>query len=219
MEKTDLVKALRHQLAHVYWLGGSPCAGKSSIADSLAQTYGLQIYHCDDAFFHHQKIVTPEQQPVFDRLIHLSSDELWIQRPVEQQIAEEIAFYREEFALILDDLLCLSRSKPVLAEGAALLPECVRPLLLDPHHALWIIPTKEFQLHHYLNRAWAKDIVKECSDPEQAFENWMERDSGFASFVAQEATRLALDVLVVDGWRSLVENIEVARQHFFVPGI
>lgn len=213
MGKTHL-KTLQRQLAHVYWLGGSPCAGKSSIADNLVQTYGFQIYRCDDAFFRHEKIVTLEHQPIFYRLVHLSSEELWMKRPIEQQIAEEIALYREEFPLFLDELLCLPGSKPILVEGAALLPEYVKPLLLNSRHALWVVPTREFQLEHYPDRTWAKDVVKECSDPEQAFKNWMERDIGFASFVICETTRLALDVLVVDGKHTLTENIEESKQHF-----
>ena len=97
-----------------------------------------------------------------------------------------------------------------------MLPECVKPLLTSPQQALWVVPIREFQLYHYSKRSWAKDVVKECSNPEQAFMNWMERDVEFASVVAQEATRLALNVLVVDGQRSLAENIEIARQHFLL---
>src|SRR5450432_2340819 len=137
------------ELSHIYWLGGSPCAGKTSIADALAQTYGFQIYHCDIAFFRHEKIVTPEKHPVLYKLAHLTSEQLWIERPVKQQIAEEIALYCEEFPLILADLLSLSTSRPVLVEGVALLPACVKPLLVNPQQALWIVPTREFQLYHY----------------------------------------------------------------------
>jgi hypothetical protein len=215
MGKSHL-ETLRRQLAHIYWLGGSPCAGKSSIADSLVQAYGFQLYRYDDAFFRHEKIVTLEQQPIFHRLVHLSSEELWMRRSVEQQLAEEITLYREEFPLFLDELLCLPGSKPILVEGAALLPECVKPLLLNSQHALWVVPTREFQLYHYSHRMWAKDVVKDCSDPEQAFKNWMERDIGFASFVTQETAKLALDVLVVDGKRTLAENVEISRQHFLL---
>lgn len=123
MEEANL-EILRQKLNHIYWLGGSPCAGKSSIADSLAQRYGFQIYRCDEAFFRHEKIVTLEHQPVFYRLTHLSDEELWMLRPVEQQVVEEIALYREEFPLILDELLCLPRSKPIVVEGAAVSIGC-----------------------------------------------------------------------------------------------
>ncbi|HEV2661385.1 MAG TPA: hypothetical protein VGU68_12335 [Ktedonobacteraceae bacterium] len=202
------------QLAHVYWLGGSPCAGKSSIADNLAQAYGLRVYRCDDAFFMHEKIVTPELQPVFYSMVHMSSEELWIRRSIEQQFTEEVAFYYEEFALILADLLALPESPPILAEGAALLPACVSPLLLDPRRAMWVVPTKEFQLYHYSRRQWSREVVSECSDPDQAFRNWMERDIRFAMFVSQEAIVRRLPVLIVDGQRSLAENIETVERHF-----
>src|SRR5437764_181403 len=122
-------------LDHVYWIGGSPCAGKSSIADALVESYGYELYRCDEAYFKHTTKITPEQQPMFHRLIHLSSDDLWM-RPIAQQIREEIILYHEEFPLILEDLLSRPRIKPILAEGAALLPECVHPLLLHPRQAL-----------------------------------------------------------------------------------
>lgn len=207
---------LAQELAHVYWIGGSPCSGKSSIADALVETYGFRLYRCDEAYFEHATIVTPEQQPVFHRLIHLSSEDLWM-RPVEQQTIEEVALYREEFPLIVEDLLALPRTKPILAEGAALLPECVRPLLLYPRQAIWIIPTREFQIHHYMHREWAKDVVKACTNPEQAFLNWMQRDIGFAQKVREEAAQRALQVLLVDGQRSLLENRELVQHQFGLP--
>jgi broad-specificity NMP kinase len=38
----------------VFWLGGSPCAGKSSISERLASDFGLDIYHVDEAFEIHR---------------------------------------------------------------------------------------------------------------------------------------------------------------------
>ncbi len=118
-------------LSHVYWIGGSPCSGKTSLARRLVERFGWEYYDCDQAFWRHKEIVTPAAQPVFYRVMHLSPEDLWM-RPVEQQVREEFAIYREEFPLILADLLALPRTRPVLAEGAALLPECVAPLLAAP---------------------------------------------------------------------------------------
>jgi hypothetical protein len=201
-----------HDFANVCWIGGSPCAGKSTIADVLVKKYGFVLYRCDEAYYEHCKIVTAERQPVFHRLINLSSEDLWM-RPVAQQVVEEIAFYHEEFPLILDDLLAYPHTQPVLVEGAALLPECVYPHLSRSRRAIWIVPTGEFQMHHYRQRAWAKDVVKTCSDSERAFLNWMQRDIAFAHHVRREATQRALPLLVVDGQRSLVENIAWAEQY------
>jgi replication-associated recombination protein RarA len=34
-------------MPNVLWLGGSPCAGKTTIARMLAEKYGLRLYHFD----------------------------------------------------------------------------------------------------------------------------------------------------------------------------
>lgn len=201
----DNREKLKEALKHIYWIGGSPCSGKSSIADVLVERYGMTLYRCDDAFWRHDKMTTPEHQPVFYRVMRLTPEALWM-RPVKQQTAEEIEIYREEFAMILDDLLALPRDRPVLAEGAALMPELVAPLIDDPRRAIWVVPTAEFQWAYYRRREFWREVVKDCSDPEQAFRNWMERDAAFAHIVAQDAEARGLRVLVVDGQRSLSEN-------------
>ncbi len=209
----DNLEILQKELAHVYWLGGSPCSGKSSIAGTLVETHGLRLYRADEAYFRHEKIVTPERQPVFHKLTHCSAEELWM-RPVEQQAAEEITLYREEFPLLLDELLAFPKSPPILAEGAALLPKCVIPLLLERQSAIWVVPTATFQLHHYSNRAWARDVVSECTNPEQAFQNWMQRDIRFAKFVEEDARQQGMQTLVVDGTHSLDENTALVERYF-----
>ncbi len=200
-------------LAHVYWIGGSPCSGKSSIAEALAAAYGLQLYHADNAYVRHAKVVTPERQPVFYKLAHLSAEELWM-RPVEEQVAEALAHYREEFPLILEDLLALPTTPPILAEGAALLPACVQPYLLERHRAISIVPTAEFQMEQYARRAWAQDVVRACSDPQQAFRNWMQRDIQFAKHVEQAAREAGLFSLLMDGGCPLTDTIARVERHF-----
>lgn len=207
------LEALQRELKQIYWIGGSPCSGKSSIAAGLAAIYGLRVYHCDDAYFRHTKIITQQEQPVFYKLTHCTSEELWVQRPVEQQIREEIEIYREEFPLILDELLTLP--KPFLAEGAALLPECVAPIVQkNPRKAIWIIPTAKFQRSHYEQRHWVQEVVKDCSVPVQAFNNWMQRDIGFAKLVARQARIKNMRVLTVDGSRTLEENQAFVERYF-----
>lgn len=44
---------LRQALAHVWWVGGSPCAGKSTLAAILARRHGLALYRCDEALAAH----------------------------------------------------------------------------------------------------------------------------------------------------------------------
>jgi hypothetical protein len=159
--------------------------------------------------------VDPIEQPTFHRLAQMAWDEVWM-RPVEVQVAEEIACYREEFAMIVDDLLALDRSRPVIAEGAALLPDLVCGLLPDRSRAVWVVPTESFQRQHYTleKRPWVKDILRHCQDPTQAFANWMDRDVGFAEWVARRARELDLEVLMVDGQRTIRQNAGLVAQRF-----
>lgn len=197
----------------IYWIGGSPCSGKSTIADSLAERHGMLLYRCDDAYYVHEKLISAEHQPVYHKLTRASCDEVWL-RPVERQIAEELEIYREEFPFILKDLEARSSDRPILLEGAALLPELLVAHGVAPDHCIWIVPTEEFQRHYYAQREWRHGVLTDCSDPNQAWENWMTRDAGFASVVARQATALDLKLIVVDGSRSIVENEAIVETHF-----
>ena len=206
-------RQLRTLLRHVYWVGGSPCSGKSSIVSLLARRYGLQEYHCDDHYEEHLQRADPDRHPRLFNARNVTWDEVWM-HPVDYLVAREFAFYREEFEMVVADLLSLPAASPIIAEGAALLPECVAPLLTDPSHAIWVVPTEEFQRKAYAGREWVADILGQCSRPQEAWENWMGRDAGFARQVKQEAISRGLAVLQVDGSRSIEENAAVVEAQF-----
>lgn len=54
---------LAQPLSHIYWIGGSPCAGKTTIARKLAAEYGFTYYKCDDCYDDHMSRSTPDQHP------------------------------------------------------------------------------------------------------------------------------------------------------------
>lgn len=187
--------------AHVYWIGGSPCAGKSTVAQALADRYNLHYYQCDAWFATHQQRAAPTQQPTLQRLVDLSCDEIWLP-PVAEQVARVQTIYHEEFALILDDLCALPMDRPVLVEGAALLPQLVLPYLPRRQQAIWLTPTPAFQRTHYVQRSWIHDVLRACTDPTQAFQNWMARDEAYAAWIKEQATATGLRLLQVDGRQS-----------------
>ena len=140
-------------------------------------------------------------------------DEVWM-RPVDVLVTRELAFYREEFELVIEDLLSIPRSTPIIAEGAALLPECVAPLLSHPNQAIWIVPIEQFQLKEYARREWVENILSQCRDPQQAWQNWMGRDAAFARTISQDAKDRGLYVIEVDGSQSIEEHAKMVAAHF-----
>jgi hypothetical protein len=197
----------------VYWIGGSPCSGKSSIAEILAHKHGFVVYHGDDHFYDHVAAADPDSQPRLHRLREFTWEALFM-RPVAEQVADEIAIYHEEFDPILEDLRELRGESRLIVEGAALLPGRVAPLLPDSSHAIFVIPSGPFQRATYAERSWPEDILAGCRDPEQAWSNWMTRDEQFGRYVAAEANALSLAVLHVDGSGSLEQNARVVAGHF-----
>lgn len=201
------------RLSHVYWIGGSPCAGKSTIAQALADRYTLAYYQCDALFSVHQRRAQPAQQPTLHRLATLSCDEIWLP-PVADQVARVQAIYQEEFALVLEDLQALPADRPLLVEGAALMPALVLPYLLDRRQAIWITPTPAFQRTHYAQRPWIHAVLRDCSDPAQAFQNWMARDEAYAAWIKEEATTLGLAAVQVDGQQPIDATTQQVAKWF-----
>jgi adenylate kinase family enzyme len=189
-------------LAHVRWIGGSPCSGKSSIAALLAERYDCRRYTCDDHWTTHTERAEAVSHPRLYRIGRMTWDEIWM-RPVDELLRDNLAILREEWPMILHDLLALPRDRPIIAEGAALLPELVAPLLTHLHRAVWIVPTPAFQREQYGKRPWITAVLSQCRDPDRAWRNWMDRDESLARYVAAEATMRELPLLTVDGTQSI----------------
>lgn len=200
-------------LAHLYWIGGSPCAGKSSISQWLAEHWGLEIYAVDSAFDRHIQHLDAHRHPALTRWCNATWDERWMQ-PADQLLREVIACYSEHFSLVLEDLYALTEQRPLLVEGSALLPRLVAEVAPDPQRMIWIVPTADFQRTYYAQRPWIREILAECRQPEAAFANWMERDARFACWVITEAAGIGGTVLQVDGQQSLPDNARAVVNHF-----
>ncbi|MBM7551399.1 hypothetical protein [Thalassobacillus pellis] len=209
---------LKHELSHVYWIGGSPCAGKTTLARKLVEQYDFTYYKCDDCYDDHMSRSDPENHPSMFKIRDLSWDEVWSVQfcsiPVEEQVEEVMTVYEEQFSLIVEDLLSLPKKSKILVEGAALLPDKVAPLLMDPKQAIWFVPAPEFQVNHFSKREWIDRILQKYDDPEKAFSNWMKRDMKFAEQISEQANRLSLKEVKVDGSHSIMQNFATIRSHF-----
>jgi 2-phosphoglycerate kinase len=201
------------RLKRVFWLGGSPCAGKSSISEILASRFDMDVYHVDEAFEIHRQELNPAQQPTLTKWLASPWNERWM-RPVDSLVEDVISCYREHFDLVRQDILARPQRKSLLVEGTALLPREIANIMPNRSHAIWIIPTPDFQREHYSLREWARKIVEQCNDPEVAFQNWMERDIRFAEWIEAEVSTLDLQLLRIDGSRTIAEHAEEVAGHF-----
>jgi hypothetical protein len=194
-----------------FYIGGSPCAGKSTIADLLARRHDLHAFHCDEGAEPRLALVRRSPSQAIRQLVARPHCDR-LSRPPAWQADQEVSFYREQFPYLLEELR--TAPGPGVAEGADLLPELLHQAGIPFARAVWVVPTPRFQLEHYARRPWAHDDVAACPDPAAAFANWMERDALFAGHVAAQAARLGGKLLVVDGSRPVDEVAAEVARHF-----
>lgn len=190
--------ALRARLQHIYWLGGGSGAGKSTIAQRIAARSGLRVYATDDVMPDHARRSAPEDAPHLSSFTSMDMDERWVNRSPEVMLDTFHWFNGEGFGLIVEDLLRLPAETGVIAEGFRLLPHLVAPLLTEPTHAVWLLPTPTFRMAAFDSRGTTWDIPSKTSDPHRARRNLLERDQLFTDRLCAETKRLELPVVEVD---------------------
>jgi hypothetical protein len=198
--------------SQAYILGGSPCSGKSTIAERLASQYNLQYYTVDAHEREHTKRCQPDRHPVMFKYSKMSWNEIW-SRPVPLQVQEELEYYGERFEMIVQDLETYDTGSPLILEGAAYLPDLIKSYAANPEKVRYLVPTKEFQVYHYQQRPWIQPILKECNDPVCAFDNWMRRDQFFGQEILRQARANNYQTIVVDGKRSIDGQFEQVKNY------
>ncbi len=215
-EFLEVVNAL-WKLLNVYYIGGSPCSGKSTIAEALAKKYDMTYIKIDDFLDAHIAKGAEKGYEICLKQTQMNPEQIWMRKP-ELQCQEELQFYHEVFEFVQEEIKAAPKDKPIVVEGAAFLPELMQGLKLPGERYISITPEKGFQIEHYKQREWVPYVLEGCSDKEQAFANWMERDALFAEAVRKQCETAGYVSLVTDGSRTVEEVVELVRRQFGLKG-
>ena len=193
-------------MENIYFLGGSPCCGKSTIAERICEKHGFQYYKVDDYLEKYIKLGAEEGNEWLTYITKKSMDELWLRDPSVLH-DEEFRNYENLFPYFKSDIGKMDNKIPVITEGATFLPYLMDKIKIDKRHYVCMVPTEKFQLDQYKKRPWVNDYLSSCSNKEEAFNNWMKRDIMFASSVLKRAKELSYKTLIVDGTLSIDDNV------------
>ena len=202
-------------MQNVYYIGGSPCCGKSTIAERISKKYGFLHYRADDFWTEFVKKGAEEGDAWLQHISALSVDQLWLMEP-EKLREQELLTYGKLFAYFIEAIQSLDKNTPVIAEGAAFLPSLISKIGVDKAHYICVVPTKQFQISHCAKRIWVKDALAFYADKEKAFSHWMERDALFAVSVLKQARQAGYEALVVDGAKTVDENFRFVVEAFML---
>lgn len=186
------------RLRHVYWIGGGSGGGKSTIAKSLADQYGLRLYSTDEMIRDHGRRTPPEERPFVCAFNEMDMDERWSNRSPATML-DTFHFFRGEcFDRIVEDLLEFPPDRRVVVEGFRLLPNLVKPLLHVIDQSVWLLPTPGFRLAAFKSRNTLWNIAGKTSNPERALQNLLVRDGLFTNRLRKETKRADLPAIEVD---------------------
>lgn len=201
-------------MSQIYFIGGSPCSGKSTAAEALTNKYGFHYFKVDDYLDDYTANAAARGAPICSTLSRLTQDEIWMRSPALQN-EEELEFYHEIFDLVMSDIEKLRNGETdIVAEGAAFLPELMKALGIDARHYIAVIPTKDFQLSRYRARPLISQVLEGCTDKDAAFYNWMERDALFASSVKARCIAEGYSFTVTDDHSTKEETLKIIENNF-----
>lgn len=197
----------------IYWLGGSTCAGKTTISNILSEKYGFNVYHCDEYLAKHIEKSNVQEHPNLNRVIKTSWNDI-LGMKVEEYLKWTIGLFKEEFKMILEDLYNFSDGTPTLIEGVGLLPELIKNEISDVDHAVWLVSDELFYKRHQMKRKEMFERIRECLNPEQALENYINCDLEMGRYIINDAKRLGLNVIEIGNDCEIIKSVEAISSYF-----
>ena len=185
-------------LSGVVWIGGTPCAGKSTIATMLARKYGLETYDLDRQYIHDERFRTG---PRVTWWAAHTMDERWLDPTPEKLLERTVASWEERLALALAPIGAARRSRgPLIVEGPGAFPWLVAPVLSDKRDAVFLIAEMAFRDRVVADREarGASPVAyARTSDPDRARANHRERDRRLAARIEGSCVELGLRAVSV----------------------
>ena len=194
----------------VLFIGGSPCSGKSTVAERISREYGAYYFKVDDFLDQFTHNAAKKGCPACKNSVTMTPDEIWMREPLIQ-CEDEFLIYDEISELVFEYLEKIDADF-IVTEGAAYTPNVM--MKHGKKEYISIIPTPDFQISHYKEREWVPYILEGCSDKQHAFHNWMERDILFAEQVKAECEENAVPCIVNDGTRTQDEMFSIIKELF-----
>jgi 2-phosphoglycerate kinase len=208
----EVPASVRERLAHVYWIGGSTGAGKTSIARQLGERLGIDVYECDRAEHNLVRRIDPNTAPRLHEWPQLDMQGRWASK--NPQMLMDIVLEAELFPFLIDDVLFKYSTRPVIVEGHQLLPGKLAPYVAQPSHAIWLLSSPEFRRRAIEARGSLWSMPMQSDDPPRALRNRVERDRLLSEEMRKQASWLGVRMLEVDGSVRLDEATSIVGEWF-----
>jgi 2-phosphoglycerate kinase len=205
---------LNAQLQNVFWIGGAGYGGKTTITNFLASKHGFQPYHPEDLFHLHKQAASPEDHPSLHAPFH--GWEWFFNRPIDEYIQWIDANGREQFEMVVLDLVKLNAQAKVVIDGFLLDPWLLKRLT-EYSKIIFLYADEETIRKGFFSRADKQDlvdVVNTLSDPARTREHTIKVVCEHSARKRAEADAAGFKVLVRNSESSLQETLATVEKHF-----
>ena len=146
----------------------------------------------------------------------LSMDERWAIPSPDELLERSITIWQDGFALVVEDLLAMPRSRTIVAEGPGAFPSCVAPLLDSQRQAIFLVPTPK-RREIVATRRWGsgqRERLPGIVERERALDKISARDALLDARIVSSCAELGLRWERVDGSRDLDDSLALLEDQF-----
>ena len=166
MELPDNI--LKHFLKKVYFISGSACGGKTTIARRLSAKHNIELYNWDERFAQHKRLSDSIHQPFMNKE-WASWEEFFRRPPSDQSVSNSIL---EQSKISIIELLTVSQDKPIMVDG--IFHSKILEKVSSSDRVVFLMADMAAIRSDFFDRADKDDMVRcieALGDPEQAKEN------------------------------------------------
>ena len=204
---------LRSQLRNVLWIGGAAYGGKTTITDSLAERHGFMPYHPEDLYHEHKKAASPEDHPALHA--PFLGWEWFFNRPLEEYIRAIEDSGREQFEMVVLDLVRMAAESTVVADACFLDPQLAKGLT-HCNACVFLYADEETIRGGLFERADKRDlceVIETLADPARTREHCLDVSCALSERKRRAAEAAGMKVLARDGRTGLAETLAAVEEH------
>ena len=158
---------IKENLRNVYFISGTPCAGKTTITRALGKKFDIPVYVIDDQFTIHQLMSDKVHQPNMNKEFR-DADEFF-GRSVEEYKNWLLGNSREQLDFVLLDLIKLSQDRVILCDIHLIAEQAEK--ITDPSRIAFLIKEPKDLVDAYISRPdhqAFRNFICSASDYEKA---------------------------------------------------